>query len=295
MTTLPTTTGDLAVLVLQLNAADFLEHAPGARVGADPRHVHQMRVATRRMRAALRLFGDVLPPQASSLSDELKWFANQLGPVRDLDVQIQRMRDIADELGVSAALDPYGAWLEVQRESARLTLGKAFESRRFGSLVQRLQRLDEWSVDAPSAPLFEDAPRRLLRAYKQLRKRADGVDASAPAAEMHAVRIRAKRLRYTAEFFEPAYGKPAHRLVEKVVALQDLLGNLQDGVVSRELIHAAVQSTAGAWPAHTSLALGQLVQFEAQREKELRGAFPAAYRAARESWQRLQKSAKKAS
>ena len=71
------------------------------------------------MRAALRLFSDILPPQASSLNDELKWFANQLGPVRDLDVQIQRMRDTAAELGVAEALDPYGAWLEVQREPAR--------------------------------------------------------------------------------------------------------------------------------------------------------------------------------
>lgn len=290
---MPTSTGDLASLVLQRNAADFLEHAPGARVGTDPHHVHQMRVATRRMRAGLRLFDDVLPPEASSLSDELKWFASQLGPVRDLDVQIQRMRAITSELGVSAALDPYGAWLEVRREAARSKLAKAFESRRFGALVQRLQRLDEWAVDATSsptnAPLLKDAPRRLLRAYRQLRKRADSVDNQAPAADMHAVRIRAKRLRYTAEFFEPAYGKPAQRLVERVVALQDLLGNLQDGVVSRALVHEAVQSSAGAWPAHTALALGQMVQFEAQSEKELRAAFPAAYREARESWKRLQK------
>ena len=176
-------------------------------------------------------------------------------------------------------------------------LAEAFESRRFGALVQRLQRLDEWAVDATTspnprsaalhgagnAPLLEDVPRRLLRAYRQPCKRADAVDDQAPAADMHAVRIRAKRLRYTAEFFEPAYGKPAQRLVERVVALQDLLGNLQDGVVSRERIHGAVQSSAGAWPAQTSLALGQLVQYEAQREKELRAAFPATYRAVRKA------------
>ena len=246
------------------------------------------------MRAALRLFADILPPQASSLNDELKWFASQLGPVRDLDVQIQRMRATAAELGVAPALDPYGAWLEVRREHAREKLAEAFESRRFGALVQRLQRLDEWALEATNnpnnAPLFEDAPRRLRRAVRQLRKRADAVDDQAPAADLHGVRIRAKRLRYTAEFFEPAYGKPAQRLVERVVALQDLLGNLQDGVVSREHIHEAVQSSAGAWPAQTTLALGQLVQHDAQRDKELRAAFPATYRAVRkEAWKRLQK------
>jgi triphosphatase len=294
VTTVPASTGDLAVLVLQRNAMDFLEHAPGARVGTDPRHVHQMRVATRRMRAALRLFNDILP-LAGSLDDELKWFASQLGPVRDLDVQIQRVRATASELALpEASVLPYCAWLEDQRQRARTGLAEAFESRRFGALVQRLQRLDEWALEATNspnnAPLFEDAPRRLRRATRQLRKRADVVDDQAPAASLHAVRIRAKRMRYTAEFFEPAYGKPARRLVERVVCLQDLLGNLQDGVVSRGRIHEAVQLSAGAWPAQTTLALGQLVQHDAHRDTQLRAAFPAAYRALREAWKRLRKA-----
>jgi triphosphatase len=285
----PTATGDLAVLVLQRNAAEFLQHAPGARAGTDPYHVHQMRVATRRMRAALRLFSDLLPPDASSLNDELKWFASQLGPVRDLDVQIQRMRATATALRISEAIGPYEGWLEDQQHGARTKLAEAFESRRFGALVQRLQRLDEWTLDK-NPSVFTDAPRRLQRAYQQLRKRAGAVDDQSPTSDLHAVRIRGKRLRYTAEFFEPVYGKPARRLVECVVQLQDLLGNLQDGVVSRELAHAAVQSSAGAWPAQTTLALGQLVQFDAEREKELRAAFPRAYRAVREGWTRLRKA-----
>ena len=270
---MPTATGDLAVLVLQRNAAEFLQHAPGARAGTNPYHVHQMRVATRRMRAALRLFSDLLPPDGSSLNDELKWFASQLGPVRDLDVQIQRMRATATALSISEALGPYEGWFQDQYQQARTKLAEAFESRRFGALVQRLQRLDEWTLDK-NPSVFADAPRRLQRAYKQLRKRADAVDDQSPTPDLHAVRIRGKRLRYTAEFFEPVYGKPARRLVECVVKLQDVLGNLQDGVVSRELAHAAVQSSAGAWPAQTTLALGQLVQFDAEREKELRAAFP---------------------
>ena len=102
------------------------------------------------------------------------------------------------------------------------------------------------------------------------------------------MRIRAKRLRYTAEFFEPAYGKPARGWLN---------GSWRSRIcwaTSRTASSAASSSTkqsatAGAWPADTSLALGQMVQFEAQREKELRAAFPAAYRAVRESWQRLRK------
>ena len=106
----PETIGALAILVLVRNAAAFDEHLPGAREGQDPVHVHQMRVATRRIRAALRLFGDVLPADASSLNDELNWIAGQLGAARDLDVQVRRLRDTAAELGLSDALVPYGAW-----------------------------------------------------------------------------------------------------------------------------------------------------------------------------------------
>jgi triphosphatase len=289
VTSPPATTGDLAVLVLQRNASDFLEHAPGARAGTDPRHVHQMRVATRRMRAALRLFADILPEQGSSLSDELKWFANQLGPVRDLDVQLDRTQNIAAELEVSEAFGPYVGWLEEKRKRARTKLAAAFESRRFGALVQRLQRLDAWAPEV-TENLYADAPGRLLAALKQLRKRANAVDDQTAASDLHVVRIRAKRLRYTAEFFEIAYGKPARQLVVRVVALQDLLGNLQDSIVSREHIHEAVLASADKWPVQTALALGQLIQHEAQHEKDMRQAFPAAYRAVRDGWKRLRQA-----
>jgi triphosphatase len=296
----PASTAELAILVLQRNATEFLEHAPGARVGADPYHVHQMRVATRRLRAALRLFADILPPEAASLNADLKWFANQLGPVRDLDVQIQRMHSTVAELGVEAtSVSAYADWLDHRRERARTTLAEAFESRRFGALVQRLQRLDAWApeaIKAPNnAPVYQDAPGRLSRAFTQLRKRADVVDARSAAADLHAVRIRAKRLRYTAEFFEPLYGKPGKRLVSRVVSLQDLLGSLQDGVVSREHIHAAVDADPNGWPAQTSLALGQMIQHEAQRDTHIRHAFPDVYRAVRnKSWKRLRKAFRRA-
>ncbi|MDQ6673312.1 MAG: CHAD domain-containing protein [Chloroflexota bacterium] len=286
----PASTGDLAILVLQRNGADFLEHAPGARAGSDPFHVHQMRVATRRMRAALRLFADTLPVGATTLNEELKWFASQLGPVRDLDVQLHRVHATAGTLGVAGPLAAYADWLENQQQCARKKLAEAFESRRFGALVQGLQRLDAWPI-AESPPVVAEAPRQLRQAYTQLRKRANAVDDQTPAAALHAVRIRAKRLRYTAEFFQPTYGKPARRLAERVVSVQDLLGNLQDGIVSRQHIHAAVQSSADGWPAQTTLALGRLVQFEADREMELRAGFPDAYRGVQKAWRRLPKLA----
>ena len=105
------------------------------------------------------------------------------------------------------------------------------------------------------------------------------------------MRIRAKRLRYAAEFFEVAYGKAAQRLAELLVSLQDMLGDLQDGVVSGQRIHQAVHTEAGAWPAETSLALGRVVQRDVQRANQIRKEFARLYRAVRdEGWRRLRRS-----
>jgi CHAD domain-containing protein len=186
-----------------------------------------MRVATRRLRAALRLFSDVLPPQARSLSAELKWIAGQLGTVRDLDVQIQRLRENAVELGLTDALIPYAAWLQDQRSPAQAELVEALTSQRYNDLTDRLRGTSAWVCDPTSDhPLLEDAPGRIQQAMKKVRKRADAIDKRSSTADLHAVRIRAKRLRYTVEFYVAVYGKPAGRFVRGVVELQDVLGNL---------------------------------------------------------------------
>lgn len=288
----PETIGALAIQVLVRNAAAFEEHMPGAREGQDPLHVHQMRVATRRMRAALRLFGDLLPAAASGLNDELNWIAGQLGAARDLDVQARRLRETGAELGLSDALVPFGAWLEDQRQRAQAEFVSALETPRFTRLMDQLHQLGEWSPNPLiDAPLFDDAPRRLRRTYRQLRKRTSQIDEHAPTTDLHKVRIRAKRLRYAAEFFEVAYGRPAQRLAELLVTLQDLLGDLQDGVVSGQRIHQAVHTEAGAWSAETSLALGRVVQRDVQHANEIRNEFPRVYRAVRdEGWRRLRRS-----
>jgi CHAD domain-containing protein len=291
MTPPPATTGALAVQVLAQQANAFLEHSPGVRAGKDPLHVHQMRVATRRMRAALRLFKDVLPSESDTLNSELQWIASQLGPVRDLDVQLGRLQEAGSELSVSDALVPYTAWLEAQRQRAQVCLNDAMRSERFSELVQHFPSLSyEW-VPEPSTdmPLAEDGPRRLKRGFKALAKRADPLDAESPAPELHKARIRAKRLRYAAEFFEPIYGKPAGRLVKRAVALQDQLGDLQDGVVGGQRIHQAVQEAGGAWPAETSLALGQVLQRDAQRGVWIRQHFQDTYAEVKEGWQQLRR------
>lgn len=277
--------------VMRLHATRFAEHVSQAQMGADEEHVHDARVATRRMRAALRLFSDVLPEQAGESHSELGWMGSQLGAVRDLDVQLSRVRATAVALELSEPLIPYCLWLEGHRRRAQTVFDAAFQSDRFVNLTERLRALNALTppLDA-GLPLEQDAPQRLRRAFRKLRKRADDLCPDSAPEAFHRARIGAKRLRYATEFFESVYGKRARRVIEAATAVQDLLGDHQDGIVHTERIHEAVHACAAEWPPATSLALGQLLQWEAHHGETLRADFDQTYRDLRSAWKRLRKA-----
>ena len=290
-TTARVSLGELALSVLRQHAAAFAEYACHAGAAdQDPEQVHQTRVATRRLRAALRLFGDVLPPAAGGLNDELKWIAGQLGPLRDLDVQGLRLAETTTSLGLAEDLAPYAAWLQAQRLAALGALREALRSPRFADLSRILAALHAWEPAlGGDRPAREEGPRRLRRAYRRLRASADSVHEHAPPAVLHRTRIRAKRLRYATEFFEGVYGKRARRVVRRAGSLQDLLGDFHDGIVASQRVHEAIHTAGAGWPAETHLALGRVLQWEAQREDQSRRRFPSAYGQVKDAWKRLRR------
>ena len=83
--------GEFAFRIMRVQFGIFLAHEPGTRIGEDPEELHDMRVATRRMRAAMKIFEGSLPVRTRSFRDSLKWVAGALGDVRDLDVQLGRL------------------------------------------------------------------------------------------------------------------------------------------------------------------------------------------------------------
>ena len=92
------TLGELAYRVLRKEASAMLARVPGTRLGEDIESLHQMRVATRRMRAGMDMFASVLPVRAGRLRAELGWLAALLGEVRDLDIQLGRFDDWTEEM-----------------------------------------------------------------------------------------------------------------------------------------------------------------------------------------------------
>lgn len=231
---------------------------PAAR-GPEP--VHQMRVAVRRLRSALAVFRRASGPQAE-LAAALKDLAALLGAARDWDVFVSGygaavVGGFAQDARVTALLAAaerrraanYAAlhgflagpdWAELARRLAMLPhLAPWLEAKAAGPELRGQEAAAR--LDQPVAALARDA---LGRTYKQMRQMGAEFEALAPEA-MHDLRKRAKRLRYAAEFFAPCFpAKPTRRFLERLEALQEALGAINDSHVAAGLM--AQLGTAGA-------------------------------------------------
>jgi CHAD domain-containing protein len=284
--------GELALSVLRSQLAALQAHEAGTRAGTDPEELHDMRVATRRLRAALRVFATVLPPEAEPLRQEAGWLGRSLASVRDLDVQLAQLQDWRASLPEPdrAALDALSNLIAEQRVQARTELLAVLDAERYSQFVASAEHVQQIASETPSLELLDlEAPRLIRRAYRKLRKLGDTLDAQSPPVELHALRIRAKRLRYAVEFVSPVYGAPARRFVARVVELQDLLGNHQDADVASDRLRTMVSDHPGQLPAEVVFVMGQLAQRYAAQAEELRNRFAATYRrATRRRWQKLE-------
>jgi triphosphatase len=125
--------GEVAFAILRRHFAAMVAHEPGVRLGEDPEELHDMRVATRRLRAALKLYSDALPKRAERYERDLRWAAVALGEVRDLDVHLQRLSEESSRNG--EVLEEVDTLLGERRVEARRRMLKALDSNRYERLV----------------------------------------------------------------------------------------------------------------------------------------------------------------
>jgi CHAD domain-containing protein len=223
---------------IALSVIRLIRHDPVVRLDTDPEGVHQARVATRRLRSDLRTFRPLVDAAwSSSLRDELGWLADLLGDVRDGDVLLERLRhrvaelpDTHERAGAAAVL----ATLELERGAAHSTLLEALHSRRYLRLLDSLVEAANGPSLRESAgePASDVVPELVRRPWHKLEKRVGKLGDSPSDEELHAVRIRTKRVRYAAEAAEPILGKPARAFAKAAERLQDVLGELNDSVVA---------------------------------------------------------------
>lgn len=254
-----------------------------ATLGEDAEGVHQMRVALRRLRSAFAIFREALPVEpANEISAELAWFTGELAAARDWDVFIaETLAPLAERLhaepGVAALI-----------EAAAAARGRGYDAARLAMTAPRYTELKlqlgvwlaapAWAAIAPeeqarllAEPIHDFADRVLQRRYRRLRKIGNG-HRELSLDELHRLRIRAKKVRYAAEFFRRFY--PRRRVkdfIAATTALQDMLGGVNDVSVARVLLNEIKGEIAdGALRERAeALALGWL----AARERERIGRF----------------------
>lgn len=277
------TAAEAAYAILRKHFGVFLVREPGTRLGEDIEELHDMRVAARRLRAAMSAFGPYLPPRFDRFRLELGWVAAALGVVRDLDVQIERMEEWRAGFDESHghALDGIEQILEHRRGRGRARMLAVLDSRRYALFVERfgaaLRLGPPHGFVAGAVPALDAGPRLVERRYRRVRKLGDAITPASPAIEYHTLRIDAKKLRYALEFFGPLYGKQAIDFSARVTALQDVLGLHQDAEVATDLLQELAETEGRKLGPGTLMAMGAIAERYRQHAAELRGQFPAVY------------------
>ncbi|MFF5179008.1 CHAD domain-containing protein [Micromonospora sp. NPDC000316] len=280
--------GEVVTEVVRKEVRRLLTHDPLVRLraaaGGGDSAVHQMRVATRRLRSDLRTFTPLVRRSWSRpLRVELRWLAEVLGAARDAEVLRDRLRHTANADPLSTldqdAVDRLDRALAKRQRQALVAIDRALRSPRYLALVDALvlaARAPRLTRRA-SEPAARTLPALVARPWKQLTgpDGVDGLDPLAPDDRWHAVRKDAKKARYAVNAVLPAVSGDARRLSRALARVQDVLGEHQDAAVAADTWLAL----AAGRPADHALAVtaGRLAERERETVRQMRAQFPAAW------------------
>jgi CHAD domain-containing protein len=235
--------GEVVLAYLRIQATALTSLEPQVRAD-QPDAVHQLRVATRRLRAALRSFGSVIPrARSEAVAAELKWLGALLGAARDGEVLPAHLQADLQSVPVELLIGPVQARVQghfaPRRAAAFAELIEALDSPRYARLRAELDRLTLEPPLGPqaAAPARDVLPAAVQRVYRQADKRMRRARHTpvgpAQDAALHQARKSARRARYAAEVAGPAVGRPARRFARQMKKVQSVLGDHQDTVLAR--------------------------------------------------------------
>jgi len=279
--------------LLRLHFGRMLANEAGTRAGEDIEALHDMRVATRRMRAAYGVFAEyfdeaVLDP----FNKGLRRTGRSLGAVRDLDVLLEKAEAYRAALPPEAVeagdLSPLLDDWHARRAVARRQMLEYLDGQSYRTFVVNFRAF----LTTPGAGALAYAaeqpvpyqvrhvvPRLIFTRYEAVRA-YEPVITEAPLPTYHLLRIDCKRLRYALEFFRDVLGPEASGLIKQVTALQDLLGALQDAHVAETLIAEFLQAQPRRKKKTPTISLTGVEQYlAAQRaaQEDLLALFPPAW------------------
>ena len=231
--------------------AHFVANIDGALNSDAPEYIHQLRVAMRRLRSAIRTFK---PADAEKINAEVKWLASALGDARDWDVLLMdNLPALLDGFGDPILAKALTAAAKQRQTEGRASARAALGSPRATLLVLAISR---WITapreqsppdigpaatavgDVPKMKLAQFASKGIGKRHRQLLKDSATLSQLTPEAR-HQVRIDAKRLRYLVDFFASLFSKSRVERYAKILGrIQDLLGETNDGVIALKHIES---------------------------------------------------------
>ena len=274
------TAGEAVRRAISASVVDLLRGDAVVRVDEDPEGVHQARVATRRLRSDLRTFGPLLDEGWTlALREELRWLGDALGDARDVDVLLDRLRRRSERLppDLAPGADEVIRALRSRDEEAHAALMGVYRSDRYVALLDRLVVAANEPALAPEAdlPAAEILPGLVRRPWRRLERDVRRAGKRPTDEQLHAIRIRTKRVRYAAEAVAPVAGKKARRFVRAAARLQGILGEHNDAIVAEAWLRGW---GAGAGSRDAAFAAGVLAGIERATAADARGPWRRAWR-----------------
>jgi CHAD domain-containing protein len=226
-------------LVLMTRFGELHHFRSAALDWSDPEGVHSMRVASRRLRSALRDFTPYLHKRRlSSALKSLRDVADALGEVRDQDVAVMALEKLQTHTPheVSPALKYVIDARKTIRDQAREELVTMLADDQFKELeLSFTTAVDEATVGGTTRtqPPLLISFRKMSRAVildrlKELEKLSNGLFRPFEVETLHDMRIAAKRLRYAIELFQQCWGRSIATYAKRAAQLQTALGEVHD-------------------------------------------------------------------
>ncbi len=269
---------------------DTLErNIAGTRTNLDTEFLHDLRVATRRTRAALTQIKGVLPAALQQdFKERFGWLGQATGPTRDLDVFLLEFPGYRDALPAPLRehLAPLHDYLVRHQQQEQRALRRKLDSPQFRALLKDWREYLESELpaapEAPAAlrPTQELASERIWRMFRRVLREGRAINPASPHAELHELRKSSKKLRYLIEFFQALY--PAEELkplLKSLKVLMENLGQFQDFEVQAGKLQsfAADMQIEGNAPLPTLLAMGALIGAVLQHQERARAKFQACF------------------
>jgi CHAD domain-containing protein len=216
------------------------------RLGEDVEAIHDIRVASRRLRAAISVFEPAFPGKAyRRFNDRVRDVTRRFSLVREVDVLIGDLRALAEALpeperGVLAGL------IERQEgERRRLQPGveKALRRLHRADLPGRLREIagDGEGSGAEEDDLEARFAAEIGRRVSEMQEYDGPIRSPANVRELHELRIAAKRLRYAMELFARFRGPLFKAEIRRIKAIQETLGHIHDSDVLIPVVLAEVR------------------------------------------------------